>query len=325
MNLILNTPIQLTAQNSVFYVQIHSVEIPFCFYQLDSAINTIEVEFTDLNIPAQKTSFISLTVGNYNCITVLEELRQKLIAEAQIPSGLYNGFTPNLTFTYSASTGRNTLVMNNLGYSITILFNSNQELGIFFGFSNSITLFNNINSVSDKIAVANPITSLYVRCPTFKQIKNREFLIETDVYSDILDKIPITTEQNTYITYFVDSEPIYITDNFINEFNIYLTNNINYNPIDLQGLDWIITMSIAEVIRPNYEPIKPIINFLGSLQREEGEEVKNNENLIQSLERQKNEILGKLEKYKDVIKSRITNDEGVKKQLVERRKNRGIQ
>jgi hypothetical protein len=310
----------------VFYVQVHTVEIPFCFYQLDSAINTIRVEFADLSIPVQKSSTISLTPGNYNCITVLEELRQKLIAEAQITSGLYIGFVPNLTFTYSPSTGKNTLRMNNAGYSITILFDNNQDLGTFFGFSNSITLFNNVDNVSDKIAVANPITSLYVRCPTFKQIKNREFLIETDAYSDILDKIPITTEQNTYITYFVDSEPIYITDNFINEFNIYLTNNINYNPIDLQGLDWIITMSIAEVVRPRFEPIKPIIDFIGSLRREEGEEVKQNENLIESLERQKNEILGKLEKYKDVIKSRITNDEGVKKQLVERRKkNRSIQ
>jgi hypothetical protein len=83
-------------------------------------------------------------------------------------------------------------------------------------------------------------------------------------------------------------------------------------------------MSIAEVVRPRFEPIKPIIDFIGSLRREEGEEVKQNENLIESLERQKNEILGKLEKYKDVIKSRITNDEGVKKQLVERRKKNRI-
>jgi hypothetical protein len=314
----------LTAQNSVFFVQVHTVEVPFCFYQLDSSMNTLQVIFTDTSIPAQKISTITLTPGNYTTVSVLQELKTKLISEAQISSGGYTGFTPNLTFTYNPSTGKNTFQMSNTGYSISLLFNGNQDLGIFFGLSTDITISSLSSPTSAKIAVANPITSLYVRCPTFKQIKNREFLIETDVYSDILDKIPITTEQNTYITYFVDSEPIYITDNFINEFNIYLTNNINYNPIDLQGLDWILTMSISEVIRPSYEPIKPIIDFLKSQPREEGEEVKQNESLIQSLEKQKNDILDKLEKYKDVIKTRITNDEGIKKQLIQRRKNRSI-
>lgn len=322
MNLNLQTPITLQAKDSVFFVQIHSVEIPFCFYQLDSNINTLQVEFTDLSIPAQKTSTITLTPGNYTCVSVLQELTSKLIAEAQIPSGSYSGFIPDLTFSYNPSTGKNTFAMSNVGYSITLLFSNNQDLGIFFGLSNSITISSFSSPTSDKIAVANPITSLYVRSPTFKQIKNREFMVETDVYSDILDKIPITTGQNTYITYFVDSEPIYITDNFINEFNIYLTNNINYNPINLQGLDWIITMSISEVLRPRYEPIRPIIDLLGTLKREEGQESIQNQGLIESLERQKNDIINKLEKYRDVIKTRLGDDEKLKQTLLQRRKNR---
>jgi hypothetical protein len=327
MNLILKTPIKLKAKNTSFYIQVNSVEIPFSFYQLSNDISSLNCTF--VNGATIKNKQITLSPGNYNSNSVLNELKTKLIDEAKIPELGYTPFTPDLNFTYSGSTGKSTFTMSNVGCQIILNFFENQNLGLFFGCDTNILISPLSSHVSNKICVANPITSLYVRSPTFKQTNNVEFVVESDVYSDIIKQVPILTNINTYIQDYQDSDLIYISNNEINDFNIYLSSNINYNPIDLGGLEWNLSLSILEVIQPLYEPIVPIINTLdlqralrsegekeGSQTYEDIEEM----NRLNNLEKQKEDIINKLGKYKNILQERLNGDMGYLEKLIEKKK-----
>ena len=64
MTLSLKNTLTLKSINSSFYIDVHSANIPFSFYQLSSEINTLQCVFTDtFGIP--KTVNVSLQVGNY--------------------------------------------------------------------------------------------------------------------------------------------------------------------------------------------------------------------------------------------------------------------
>jgi hypothetical protein len=78
----LKIPISLKALNSAFFIQVNSVEIPFSFYQLNNEINTLNCTFR--NGMGTKNSTITLSQGNYNSISVLNLLKDKLITEAQL-------------------------------------------------------------------------------------------------------------------------------------------------------------------------------------------------------------------------------------------------
>jgi hypothetical protein len=82
------------------------------------------------------------------------------------------------------------------------------------------------------------------------------------VFSDIFYTIPILTNQNTYIQVNHEGDEIWIQNNDISEINWYLTTNLSYDPIDLQGLDWNFVFTIDEVERPDYKPRTPALNTL---------------------------------------------------------------
>ena len=321
MNLNLKTPIQLKGRNTAFYIQVNSVEVPFSFYGLSSDIATLNVSFT--NGVNTKESFISLTPANYNSNSVLQELKSKLITEAGISSGSYIGFTPDLNFSYSSSTGKSSYVMSNVDCEIILKFSENQNLGIFFGFNTNV-IISPLVITSDNVCVANPITSLYVRSPTFKQGNNREFIVINDDYCDIIRQVPILTGQNTYICDYQDSDLIYITNNEINEMNIYLTNNLTYIPVDLKGLNWSISLTILEIVIPKFEPFVKIDSLIGL--RNEGQQdpilSKEEQERLNMLEKQKEEIITKLDKYKNVFEDRLKGDMGYLDKLIEKKKTR---
>lgn len=212
--------------------------------------------------------------------------------------------------------------MSNVDCQIILKFSQNQNLGIFFGFNTDISISSLSVITSDNVCVANPITSLYVRSPTFKQGNNREFLVENDDYCDVIKQVPILTGQNTYICDYQDSDLIYITNNEINEFNIYLTNNLTYNPIDLKGLNWSISFSILEIIIPKFEPFITAVNlFRTEGQSQESPKLTTEEKeKLDLLEKQKQEIMNKLEKYKSVFEDRLKGDIGYLEKLVEKKK-----
>lgn len=288
LNIKMNQILSLKSANGLFRVRVEGATIPFSFYQLSSSINTLQVELTN---GGSKTVNITIPPGNYTTSSVLNLLKDALTTTAQITSGSYTGFTPNFTFTYSSTTGRDTLSMSNIGASITLRFDLNQDLGRFFGFETSQTISSLNSPVSTKIAVSNPVYQLYVRSGNLQQIANREFITESDVYSDIFYTIPIFTNQNTYIQVNHEGDDIWIQNNDIAEINWYLTTNLSYDPIDLQGLDWNFVFTIDEVERPDYKPRTPAINNL--LQPPPPTPID-----VDALQAEKEQILKKLEIYK---------------------------
>lgn len=305
----------------------NSVEIPFSFYQLNNEINTLNCTFR--NGMGTKNSTITLSQGNYNSISVLNLLKDKLITEAQLSEGIYTGFTPVFSFSYSSSTGKMTFLLSNVDCDITLKFSENKSLGLFYGFENNV-IINNSPLISTKYCVANPITSLYIRSPSFKQTNNGEFIVENDVYSDIIKQVPVNTGQNTYIQDFQDSDLIYISNNQITDFNIYLSSNLSYTPLDLQGLNWSITFTIIEMITPEYKPIVPIINTYQLnipqiSQEKEGISIgpsglkrSDNEDLLRS------SILSNLSKYKDLFTTNLESDRQKLEKLLKRKKDKNI-
>jgi len=317
----LKIPISLKALNSAFFIQVNSVEIPFSFYQLNNEINTLNCTFR--NGMGTKNSTITLSQGNYNSISVLNLLKDKLITEAQLSEGIYTGFIPVFSFSYSSSTGKMTFLLSNADCDITLKFSENKSLGIFYGFENNVTI-NNSPLISTKYCVANPITSLYIRSPSFKQTNNGEFIVENDVYSDIIKQVPVLTGQNTYIQDFQDSDLIYISNNQITDFNIYLSSNLSYTPLDLQGLNWSITFTIIEMITPEYKPIVPIINTYQlnispiSQISQEKEGISNEPDSLRS------SILSNLSKYKDLFTTNLESDRQKLEKLLKRKKDKNI-
>ena len=252
MTLSLANTISLKSKTGRFSIVVHAVNIPFSYYQLSSEINTLECIFTDTT-GNPKTATITLGTGNYTTVSILAELSSKLITMAQTSSGSYTGFTPTLNFTYSSTTSKSTFAMTNpANASIQMRFATNTNLGIFFGLSTNVTISTASTIVSTKVAVANPVNYLLIRSGNLQQIYNREYIVENDVFSDILYRVPVGTQQNTWIQHHADGYPVFISNNLISSINIYLTTNLTYNPIDLQGIGWAISFSIIEVEAPEF-------------------------------------------------------------------------
>jgi len=304
-DLILNTkePISIKAKNGHFHIEVHHVNIPFSFYQLSSDIASLTCVFTDAT-GHPKTATITLTTGNYTTISVLAELSSKLIAMAQISSGAYTGFTPILNFTYSTTTSKSTFQMTSpVNASIQMNFSTNTNLGLFFGLASNTTISTALTATSTKVAIANPVNYLLVRSGSFQQNFNREYIVETDVYSDVLYRCPVGTSQNTWIQHYLQGEPVFVSNNYITTMNFYLSTNLTYTPIDLQGAEWAFSFSIVEMVDAPFESISSnmLQNFIitptvSTNPLTEEERVK--------LEQERQDNLDKLAQYKNRLEQR---------------------
>lgn len=253
---------------------------------------------------------ITLQSGNYNCINVLDELKAKIIASAQVSQGSYVGFTPSLSFSYSSTTNKSTYTFTsvNANERITILFSNNILLGKFFGFNINLTLNPGISVTSPNICIANPVNTIYLRSGNLKQLYNREWIVEPDTYSDILYVSPIFSQQNTYIQSNHQGDECIISDNDIKDINLYISTNLNYNPIELNGLDFSCSITISEVILDSYTPIQDsiMINLpFMSEQNQVSDEGKVNNDDIVKLEQERDQLLMKLEKQRKRLEKKI--------------------
>jgi len=308
LTLALANTVSLKSKRGRFMVVVHTINVPFSYYQLSSDINTLQCIF--VNSGQSKTSTITLAAGNYTTVSVLAELSSKLISEAQISSGSYVGFTPVLNFTYSQTTSKSTFVYTGPANTyIQMNFASNTNLGIFFGLSSNSLIAQGYSVTSSKVAVANPVNYLLIRSGNLQQIYNREYVVETDVFSDILHRVPVGTQQNTWIQHQGDSDPVFISNNLITTINLYLTTNLTYNPIDLQGIGWAISFSLVEVEIPDFEPANTLVSSFLTVTPQQliqpGEVV---ETALtpeeEELQKQYEEELKKLEVYKNKLLKR---------------------
>jgi len=283
--------VSLVSVGGSFQVRVHGITIPFSFYQLSSDINTLSCVFTDAG-GNTKTSTITLTPGNYTCASVLIELQTQLVASAAITSGLFTGFVLGCSFSYSSSTGKSTLAITNAApVSVQLGFTANSNLGLFFGFVANTTVALATPRTSTQVAVANPVSYLLLRCSSLKQFHNREFIVNTDNFSDVVYRIPITTNQGTWIQYTLPSEPVYVLNNDISSYTFYLTTNLTTTPIDLQNLYYSFQFTIEEVSRPTYEAItsSTFINRVAGYRMDDAE--------LESLIQQRNTEVEKLKVY----------------------------
>jgi len=250
--------VNLISVGGMFQMRCHGITIPFSFYQMSSDINTLTCIFTDAS-GNTKTSTITLTAGNYTCSSILTELQTRLIATAAISSGSYVGLTLGCSFSYNSATGKSTLAITNAApVSVQINFASNLNAGLFFGFSTNQTVSLANPRTSTQVAVANPVSYLLLRCSNLKQFNNREFITSPDIFSDVIYRIPIVTNQGTWIQYLLPSEPVFIANNSITNYTFYLTTNLTSLPIDLQGLYYSFQFTIEEVAHPKYESINAV-------------------------------------------------------------------
>ena len=261
MNIQMSQIITRQAKNSHFQATVHGTTIPFSFYQLSSDINSLAVIIQQgANI---KTATLTMTVGNYSTESVLVELATKLTAICAGNIAPCVSFTPTFSFVYNTTTSKSSLTILSVvpanapanTSQITLGFSSNLSLGLFFGFTSSPTFAIGLSATGSKPAVANPVSYLLLRSPSLRQYKNREWIVEQDVFSDILYHIPVQTNVNTYINWYGDSHPVSLVNDTISNLNFYLTTNLSYTPIDLQDLPWSFRMTITEVLQPNYESL----------------------------------------------------------------------
>lgn len=187
--------------------------------------------------------------------------------------------------------------------SIQMNFASNLNLGTFFGFDTNRTISSVLSVTSSKICVANPVNYLLIRSGNLQQMWNREFIVETDTFSDILYRIPVGTGQNTWLQHLADTDPVEISNNNINTINIYLTTNLTYTPIDLQGITWAISFSIIERKKPTFVSVttKLLANLPTPEQPQED---------VTKLEEEYQKNLSRLERYKKRLEEKLAEDEG---------------
>jgi hypothetical protein len=182
-------------------------------------------------------------------------------------------------------------------------FGSNLNLGTFFGFDANKTISSALAVTSTKICVANPVNYLLIRSGNLQQMWNREFIVETDTFSDILYRIPVGTGQNTWLQHLVDTDPVEISNNNISTINIYLTTNLTYTPIDLQGITWAISFSIIEKKKPTF--VSVTTKLLANLPTPEPPQED-----VTKLEEEYQKNLSRLERYKKRLEEKLAEDEG---------------
>jgi hypothetical protein len=290
--------VALKSAKGMFQIVVHGITVPFSFYQMSSDINTLLCTFVDTSLNS-KTATVTIPVGNYTTVSVLTALSAALTTICKTSIGSFVGYTPVFNFSYNQITCKTTLAMTSpsLNAYITIPFQNNINLGGFFGMSTSVTISTVSTPISSSISVANPVSYLLLRSGNLKQFQNREFVVQKDAFSDILYKIPLATQSGTWISYRSDSDPVFIVNNNISSFNFYLTSNLTYTPINLQGVDWAFSFSLIEVETPDYVTLKTQMLTFKEHDATLGDDAANRKKLQEQL----NLELAKLKKYKEKL------------------------
>jgi len=288
--------ISLKSKKGMFKLIVHDLIFPFSFYQLSSEYNTLSCTFTDTTAHT-KTATLTITAGNYTVVSILTALSTALTTICQTSSGSFIGFTPTFNFTYNTTTCKSTLQMTApASASIVLPFQNNLIMGGFFGMATSQTISTVSTPVSTKIAVANPVNQLLLRSGNLKQFQNREWYVQKDTFADILFRMPVSTQQGTWLNSYHDSDPVYIVNRDITTMNFYVTSNLSYTALDTQGIDWNFSFSIVEEERPEYIPISD--SLLINKEREGSNEQQQDRARLQA---RLDEELSKLAKYKKKI------------------------
>jgi hypothetical protein len=253
---ILGDTIILENPNNYFIAKLVSCDIPYSFKNLASPNNKVNIRVQVIDDSIDFTTTLTITEGNYNILSLLQELKNKLDI---IVSGLTH--LPAFIFTYDKATSKCTLLMTVNGSHdtiITLKWTTADILAEYFGFSYLVDTIlhyhGGIDTSTDNISPFNvdvsPITSIYIRSSTLsQQSNNAEFLVEpVESISDIICKVPINSQAGTWIVYenAIDFK-VRLNVKSIDRISFYLTNGLSYDVINLNNVHWKCCLQIQEI------------------------------------------------------------------------------
>lgn len=244
----LTTPITLSA--SYFTVLVGSAEIPFCFTQVNSNNNVLDITLNSVNYS------ISFPFGNYNINSLCQELKVSLLA--------IDG-TCTLVNSYNRDTGKVTLVVPP-GKTLILKFADNEALGAMFGFLANATV-TSAGVTSVRHVNVSPSPCLYIRSENLSLADSREFIVQSDVNSDILCKIQLTEQAGSWIFFSGSGLETRITNSVIDRIDLYLGDALNYT-VDLGGLEWSCRITFNEYYIADLGPSDGVVPDMQELQNE---------------------------------------------------------
>lgn len=239
----LKTPLLLTSNKSRFEIYLNSIEYPYNFYQVNSTNNSFGLDVYIYSVfSAHHTVYI--THGNYNIISLLDEIKTQVLTTALLPSVDFVG-------TYNKTNGKATFSTTSAIYSFGLLF-SGTTIGRMVGFTSDVLVSNLSAVVGNQNVNVNPITYICLRADIITSNKDQEALASTGENSDILCKVPIRTPPGTYIYYKMDfDDRIQLTTEIISTINIRITPGNQTDTIDNNGLNFTFGLTIIEVLVPD--------------------------------------------------------------------------
>lgn len=245
-------PLGLTSPNNWFTVRVGSAEIPYVF-TLINPLNSA-VDFTLVRNSITYNGSLTLTSGNYNILTLLTELKNRLGSAINTLSG-WNP-TTLFSFTYDRSSGRATFSVigtDSIATTITISNNSPVVLKC-LGFTTSFSFSYSsptvrLDATSTQNVNVSQNTAVYVRSDSLLQSSNIENIVVDNEVSNILAKIQINASPQSYILWTnpVDLETK-INNRVIDTISLYLGSSTAY-VLDLGNLDWSVRLTIKEWTR----------------------------------------------------------------------------
>jgi len=302
------TPLVLTNTMNRFIISTPMIELPYSFSQVNSTNNVLYYRYVDNNGGGHTiNTSVVIPTGNYNILNLNIQIIASLVSSLAA-----NGIaltTNKFTFTYNSNTGLNTLVMSGLAFTatVTLKFSQSYVLGIMMGFPQSDYSFGTALSVTSPNKVfCNPITAVYLRSETLKFQQNYEAIVDKYTNSDVLAKIPVTTLPNSII-YFRTQDKYLISNKFIPEINLYLSDNLSTTyTLDMQGLNYGINILIEEVQIKEFNSYKDKLDF-GEIQMPK-ELVQKRDNLLTDLIKRKQDLEQEIKNRKQMNKDEVKQD-----------------
>jgi len=244
-------PIILTSPNNYFTVRIGSVELPYSFPLITNENNSVNFSFT-ITGASPVNSFFVIDNGNYNILTLLDQIANKLQAK------IYD-LTSNLikfNFTYDRTTGKATFAFGETGavfLSVTIQDNSPVFMTC-IGMTSAFTFtYTNPSTSSPATSTQNvnvtQNTAVYIRSDALAQTTNYENILGKSNISNILGKIQLATTPQSYILWINPTDlEIEINNRVIDTIDIYLGTSTS-DSLDLGNLNWSMRITIHEKSR----------------------------------------------------------------------------
>lgn len=282
---ILSDTIILENPNNYFTAKLVSCDIPYSFKNLASPNNKVSIRVQVIDDSIDFISILTITEGNYNILSLLQELKDKLDI---IVSSITH--KPDFDFSYDKSTSKCTLLMTVNGHHDTIItfkWTNSDILAEYFGFAyiadTVLHYHDGVDTSTGNISPYNvdvsPITSIYVRSSTLtQQSNNAEFLVESvESISDIICKVPINSQAGTWIVYENGiGFKVRLNIKSIDRISFYLTSGLTYDVLNLNNVHWKCCLQIQEIETP-------IVTQMRALEMDKHNKIREIENMKKEL------------------------------------------